>query len=61
MGEGGGGGGMIFVEIYLCLCGVSDPFHFDTAQDPLIRLLKTQIRIRPKIENIPTFYNLFLF
>ena len=43
---------------------VADPFHFDTAPDPLIRFVETRIRtqlwIRTKIENMPTFYNFFL-
>ena len=40
---------------------VVDPFHFNTDPDPRIRLVEKRIllRIRPKIEKITTFYNLF--
>ena len=38
---------------------VADPFHFDLASDPRIRFVEKRIRIRLKIEKIPTFLSLF--
>ena len=42
-------------------CSVAYPFHFDTAPDPdpRIRFVETRIRIRPKIEKIPTYFYIF--
>ena len=42
---------------FLSLIGsVADPFNFDTAPDPRIRLMEAWIRIRPKIEKYQLFF-----
>ena len=50
----------MYIHLKYFFSSVADTVHFDTDPDPLICLLKVPIRIRPKIEILPTYDDIFI-
>ena len=51
----------MYIHLKYFLSSVADTVHFDTDPDPLICLLEVPIRIRPKIEILPTYDDIFIY